>query len=459
MDVKLLRESFAAVAPRAGELVEFFYGHLFYRGGPDVIDLFPPDMAYVRAHLGAALVKVIESADDTDALVPVLKELGTVHRKQGVQPQHFDLVGASLLATLAHFAGPAWTKETAASWAQAYGLVSHVMQQGIAEDIAAGNPPWWDATVVAREMRTYDIVMLSARLARPMTWVPGQSVPVRFDDGPPIWRPLTPANAPRATRVMDFHVKVIPGGMLSVPLALRAQPGTGLRIGPPMGTLALDGSSRRDILMIAGSTGLTPMLAILDRLGSHPAPPAVHLFFGARDPDGLYELERLAKLENELDWLTLTHAVEVPRGQAGDYEGEHGSIVDVATRMETWQDRDAYVCGPAGMVQAAAGRLLSQGVPGSQIHIENFGAREVGLWTRRGCWLPRGSRRGHSWSGRFPGSSAATTCTSPTRCCRRHRRRSRRCSTRTPSCRPNASAWPRCPCRAAPTRASRRPAS
>lgn len=372
MDPKLLRDSFAAVAPQADEFTRYFYGHLFARGGQAVIDIFPPDMSYVREHLGAAIGKVVELAEDPGQLAPVLMNLGRAHRKHGIGPQHFDLVAGSLLAALARY-DPAWTPEAASSWTEAYILVSRLMQEGMAQDAQAGNPPWWDGVITFKENRTYDIVILSVRLSQPMTWAPGQSVAVQFEGGPNIWRNLTPANAPRASRIMDFHVRIVPGGLMSVPLALHADPGKRMKIAPAPSTLRLDEPPERDIVMIAGSTGLTPMLAMLDRLSATSTPPDVRLFFGAREPDGLYELERLTKLAHEHDWLTVIHAVTAPPEETNGYEGEHGTIVDVATAGPSWNDRDAYVCGPSKMVQAAAGRLVALGMPGSQLHVENFG--------------------------------------------------------------------------------------
>jgi NAD(P)H-flavin reductase/hemoglobin-like flavoprotein len=370
MDVTLLRESFAALAPRAGELTEYFYGHLFATGGPEVIDIFPPDMSYVRMHLAEAIGQAVTNVDKPEVLAPLLRQLGRTHRKFGIEPRHFEMVGASLLAALARFAGDAWTPELKATWAEAYGVVSGLMMEGLSEDAQAGNPPWWDAVVTGKEMRRYDIVILSARLQQPMTWRPGQSVSVQLEGGPPIWRNLTPANAPRAAQTLEFHVKVVPGGMMSVGLAVHAQPGTMLKVGPVIGTLALDEDSPRDIVMIAGSTGLSAMLAMLEALSLRERPPQVALYFGARTPGGLYDLDRLEKMAGERNWLTVRHAVLDPEP---GYEGLRGSIVDVAAGDGPWEGRDAYVCGPSEMVRAAHARLVALGMPRDRVHVENFG--------------------------------------------------------------------------------------
>lgn len=371
MDTRLLKETFAAVAPQGPEVVDYFYAHLFATGGTDVIDMFPPLMGRVRDRLLGALVQIVADVEDLPRLTEYLHGLGRDHRKFGVQPEHFKLVGTSLLATLAHFAGESWTEEAAQTWAAAYALVAQVMCEALTA--GDGAPAWWDAVITSAEMRSFDVAVLSIRLSQQMNWKPGQSVAVQLEARPRIWRFFTPATMSTPDRFTELHVKVIPGGLLSPALALSAVPGSRLRLGPPLGSLALDEDSARDIVMVAGSTGLAPMLAMCQQLAQREHPPRVHLYFGAREPDGLYALEHLAKLAAENDWLTVTHAASSSVEQSPDYDGERGSIVDVVARGGPWGDHDAYICGPSRMVEAAAGRLLALGMPGPRIHVEDFG--------------------------------------------------------------------------------------
>jgi NAD(P)H-flavin reductase/hemoglobin-like flavoprotein len=371
VDTQILKDSFAAVAPQADELVRFFYADLFYRGGEDVIAMFPPQMSAQRDRLLRALMQVIADVDDLDKLSSYLSGLGRDHRKFDVQPQHYDIVGASLLATLAHFAGDAWTPQVAGTWKTAYGLIASVMQAGAEAD--KDNPPWWDAVVTSCEHRGPDIAILEARLSRPMAYAPGQSVAVQFDGLSRVWRFYSPAHPPLASNTVTFHIKIVDGGAMSTALAMRADTGDRLRLGPPVGTLRLDHTSGRDIAMIAGSTGLAPLLAMVRELALLDSKRRVHLFFGAAEPEDLYELDTLRKLAAQHDWLTVTHAVTASPDDTPGYEGEHGSIVDVAAAGGPWEACDVYICGPSGMVEAASGRLMTLGVPGPQIHIEDFG--------------------------------------------------------------------------------------
>ncbi len=176
MDVVRLRESFAHVAMHGDELPLFFYSDLFIKH-PAVRELFPVSMAAQRGHLVDALVKIVSQVDSVNDLTAFLEGLGRDHRKFGAVAEHYDAVGASLLATLEHFSGPAWTPELAADWKAAYELIGSIMTAAANADEQL-RPPWWRGTVVAHERRAFDV---SVRFIRPeprMDYLPGQSVAI-----------------------------------------------------------------------------------------------------------------------------------------------------------------------------------------------------------------------------------------------------------------------------------------
>ena len=75
--------------------------------------------------------------------------------------------------------------------------------------------------------------------------------------------------------------------LTAVPAVGRRASGSALR----RASMRLDTASRRDVLMVAGSTGLAPLKAMLEQLAARAgAARPVHLFFGSRTADGLYAL-------------------------------------------------------------------------------------------------------------------------------------------------------------------------
>lgn len=370
MDELRLKESFARVATYGDEVPLFFYSHLFL-SHPELRDMFPVSMAGQRDRLLNALARIVADVSAQDALVPYLQGLGRDHRKFGTVAEHYPAVGASLLATLAHFNGPAWTEDLARDWTEAYTVIAQVMTESAAEDETV-NPPWWGATVVGHERRTLDVAVLRIAPDAPLRYVPGQSVAVECEARPRIWRFYSMANAPRHDGTIDFHVRVIDGGSVSSALARSAGVGSRLRLGAPVGTLRLDMASRRDIVLAAGSTGLAPLKAVIEQAAGLADPPRTHLVFGARTAVDLYDLADLEKMAAQWPWLTVTPAVSDDPG----YRGETGTVADVIGRRVRLADQDAYVCGSSAMVGATADRLQSLGMPGNHIYIEDFGWSE-----------------------------------------------------------------------------------
>ena len=369
MDVTRLRESFARIAVHGEELPLFFYSDLFIKH-PEVRDLFPISMAAQRSHLVDALVKIVSQVDSVDQLTVFLQGLGRDHRKFGAIAEHYDAVGSSLLATFQHFSGPGWTPELAADWKAAYDLIAAVMTTAARED-EGRRPPWWRGTIVASERRAFDISVLLVRPEPELGFVPGQSVAIECPSRPKLWRYYSIANAPRQDGLLEFHIRLVDGGAVSMALTSRATVGTELRLGSPVGVLTLGSRpAGRDILLIAASTGLAPLKAIAEQLAAGPqAPPRVHLFFGARTVDGLYDLDGMEKMAAQHPWLTFVPCVsDDPR-----FSGEIGPLPDIVARRGDWSRHDAYIAGPSDMVQQSAARLTAAGMGPDQVHIEDFG--------------------------------------------------------------------------------------
>ena len=366
MDEQRLKESFARVAAYGDEVALFFYSHLFLNH-PETRELFPVSMAAQRDKLVNALGRMVSDVSDHDALLPFLRGLGRDHRKFGTVAEHYPAVGASLIATLKHFNGSSWTEDLADDWTEAYGVIAQVMTDAAAED-ETRNPAWWGATVVGHERRTTEVAVLRVAPDVTLRYLPGQSVAVECDARPRVWRFYSMANAPRHDGTIDFHVRVIDGGVVSYALARRVSVGTRLRLGAPVGTLRLNTDSPRDLLLAAGSTGLAPLKAIVEQVAGLPDPPQAHLVFGARTAAGLYDLADLEKMAAQWPWLTVTPAVS---GEPG-YRGATGTVADVVGRRVGLADHDAYICGSAAMTTATVSRMRSLGMPHNQIYVEDY---------------------------------------------------------------------------------------
>jgi len=140
LDLDALETSFDIVAPRGDELMNVFYARLF-DAAPAVRPLFAgTDLRRQKAMLLSALVLVRKSLRDLDAIVPTLHKLGGRHVAYGARPEHYPVVAAVLIASMAEVAGPAWRPHHERAWAAALDVVAGAMLEGAAAaelDIAA----------------------------------------------------------------------------------------------------------------------------------------------------------------------------------------------------------------------------------------------------------------------------------------------------------------------------------
>jgi hemoglobin-like flavoprotein len=126
--IELVRSSFAAVEPIADIAATIFYRRLFDLD-PSIRSLFAAtDMAGQRRNLMQTLTVVVRGLDRLDTIGPAVESLGRRHGGYGVRPFDYETVGAALLETLEEGLGDAFTPETRAAWAAAYGLLASVMQ-------------------------------------------------------------------------------------------------------------------------------------------------------------------------------------------------------------------------------------------------------------------------------------------------------------------------------------------
>jgi hemoglobin-like flavoprotein len=132
LNLEALETSFDLVAPRGDELMDEFYSRLF-AAAPAVKPLFPVDMHRQKTMLLGALVLLRKSLRDLDAIVPKLRDLGARHVAYGAEPEHYPIVGAVLIASMAAIAGDAWTSEFEVAWNEAFEIVAATMLEGAEE--------------------------------------------------------------------------------------------------------------------------------------------------------------------------------------------------------------------------------------------------------------------------------------------------------------------------------------
>ena len=370
MNPHALQSSWDRVTRHGHDVALYFYSHLFV-SHPEVRAMFPLSMSNQRDKFVSALGRIVSHADQLESDTQFLQHLGRDHRKYAVIADHYDAVGASLCATLQHFLGSDWDEDLAADWTAAYQVVARVMVEA-AEVSSEDSPDWWDADVVAVERRTMDLTLLSVRPHRDYHYSPGQSLSMEIPQRPRLWRYFSPANAPRRDGTIDLHVQQIDGGQVSTAIVRSLKVGDTVKLGAPVGErLTRRAGDQRDLLMVAGGTGLAPLRALVEQIDNEwlrtRSAPRVHLLHGVRMAWHLYDRPLLRDLARERPWFEYTEVVS----DDPSYPGTRGKVGAVAARQAQY-GRTAMVCGGPQMVAHTLEQLTATGMHPEHIKYEHF---------------------------------------------------------------------------------------
>jgi hemoglobin-like flavoprotein len=125
--ITLVRDSFRTVLTIRDAAAALFYQNLFERA-PSLLPMFAhTDMSAQGAKLMAAIGFVVQGLTNPAAIAGPVRELAQRHEGYGVEPRHYDIVGAALIDTLAGGLGEAFTDEVRVAWIAAYDALVGMM--------------------------------------------------------------------------------------------------------------------------------------------------------------------------------------------------------------------------------------------------------------------------------------------------------------------------------------------
>ena len=380
--IRAIRDTFAIVGAAGDMAAAYFYGWLFAHH-PDLRELFPPAMDEQRDRLFSALTHIVESLRTPEEMGVYLAQLGRDHRKYAVKPEMYGAVGTALIATLRAFAGSAFTPAAEEAWVSTYGVASDIMIKA-AEEMGSDTPAFWHAEVVDHERRGHEVAVVTIAPEERFNYRAGQHVTVQTSRWPRVWRPYSIACRQREDGLLRFHVKAVSGGWVSNTLVSRTSVGDPLILGPAVGNMTLAPAERRDLVCVAGGTGLSPIKAIVEQVVFEEATQRNHrniwLFWGARTEKDMYDLRDLWRLTDIYPWLQV-HPVT---SDDPAYPGMQGNVGRVAARYLPHADCEAYVSGPAAMVQETIRMMTKVGMPIERVHYDDgliAGRKRVGSGT------------------------------------------------------------------------------
>jgi toluene monooxygenase electron transfer component len=223
---------------------------------------------------------------------------------------------------------------------------------------------------------THDMSEFRFVLDQPMIFEPGQYA-LAYLPGVTGARAYSMSNTAGDGRVWEFVVRRQPGGEGTRVLFDEVAVGQRIGIDGPYGMAWLRRDVPRDILCLAGGSGLAPMLCIARAAMSEPqlAGRQLHFLYGGRTPADICGEDLLRELPGWGERLSYYPAISpVPGATVANWSGAVGYLHEVALERfgEQLPQMEIYFAGPPAMATAVQRMLVDAKVPQGQVHFDQF---------------------------------------------------------------------------------------
>lgn len=223
---------------------------------------------------------------------------------------------------------------------------------------------------------THDMSEFRFVLERPQRFEPGQYA-LAYLPGVTGARAYSMSNTAGDGRVWEFIVRRQPGGAGSRALFDEVAVGQEIVVDGPYGLAWLRREVPRDILCLAGGSGLAPMLSIARAAAAEPllAARELHFLYGGRTPADICGEDLLRELPGWGERLSYHPAISpVPGAVAAGWSGAVGYLHEVALERfgARLPEMEIYFAGPPAMATAVQRMLLDAKVPAGQVHFDQF---------------------------------------------------------------------------------------
>ena len=173
---------------------------------------------------------------------------------------------------------------------------------------------------------------------------------------------------------IELGVDEIPDGEVSPYLVRDVLPGDELEVkGPLGGYFVWRPGGAAPVQLIAGGSGVVPLVAIARAAADAPEAPSVRLLYSVRTAeDAIYRDVVEALSSDGGAALTWAYTRRAPDG----WDGRVGRLDEERLAAAVWDPKlepTVYVCGPTGFVEHVADALVELGHAPERIKTERFG--------------------------------------------------------------------------------------
>ncbi|EYU15057.1 flavodoxin reductase family protein [Photorhabdus aegyptia] len=378
----------SATGPR---LTAHFYERMFNHN-PELKNIF--NMSHQlngdqREALFNAICAYAANIDNLEVLLPAVEKIAHKHASLNIQPEHYQIVGTHLLATLDEMFQPG--NEILDAWGKAYGVLADVFinrEEQIYHSGESTDGGWRGLRpfrISRKEVKSEVICsfeFIPQDGGKVMDYKPGQYLSIYLADDSFDNREIRQYSLTAAPNGSSYRIAIKrePQGIVSNHMHDKMQEGDTVWLAAPRGDFFLDIKPETPVTLISAGVGLTPMMSMLHHLHQQNHNSQINWLHAAEHGGHHAFSNEVATMAQAMPNFASTIWYREPRDE--DQQGihyQHQGFMDLTVLNEALKTEGMhfYFCGPVPFMQYIAKQLLDMGIDKQFIHYECFGPHKV----------------------------------------------------------------------------------
>ena len=209
----------------------------------------------------------------------------------------------------------------------------------------------------------------------------GQYITVKLTvNGEELRRSYSICTSPYSEKELRVAVKEVKDGRASTLMNRTWKVGDAIEVMTPMGNFSsvLSGNNKKQYVLFAGGSGITPMMSILKSVLYIEKQSTVTLVYANRDEDSVIFKSEIEKIASEnTDRVKILNVYDTPKTQVSDLQKGLLSVDRVKAIVENYGGVNAdeyFICGPGPMMENIKQALEGLKIVKEKVHIEYFSA-------------------------------------------------------------------------------------
>lgn len=234
------------------------------------------------------------------------------------------------------------------------------------------------ARIEKTQVLSHDVMALYLRLpaAEPFSFEAGQYIDIMLPGGRR--RSFSIASPPHDSRLLELHVRRVPGGEFTDRLFHEDTRSALLSIEGPLGQFIYRGAQppggaagdAAPMLLIGGGTGIAPLISILRHIIENSIERDITLYWGVRSERDLYAHATLQGLQGRTARMRYVPVLSEP---SPAWAGSSGWVHAAALKdIENLEEYEVYAAGPPAMIAAVQGEFAARGADPSRLYFDSF---------------------------------------------------------------------------------------